>query len=481
MRIRLADALANAGRGVEAARYYREAAKGSPDVPLTPAEVFELERKATYWFASSGYADEGRETLRKMLRRVGIHAPGPKLLGAALLWSELQLMVQVIQLRAPSGNSLRRDHLDRLDVCWDALRAFIMIDPPSGICVLSLNLPLGLRTGEPERAARMLIFYCIGGASIRGATVKKRIPGMMRVCEDLVAKTNSSYLRGFLSFGRAMISFVQGRWAESLEHFRLAEQIFTQECTGVAWELASTRLFTQWTLLYAGRYREMCSASATVSLKARERGNLYLLTSLGTGPQCAGELLAGRPDEALAMLDRSLRQWTQHQDSLQFASGAFLRAWIYLYRDEGAIGLEFLNRQWAALRKHHYLRLSGVRQWLRYSRAQCALATRQIRLAEADAKDLDRDIVPFAGILAKTIRAGCASLRGERDVAMRFLSEAVQEFEAAEMAMMAATARRCLGVLSGNVSLIQEADRAMIAEGVAEPERFTRVFMNGFQ
>ncbi|HVV43565.1 MAG TPA: AAA family ATPase, partial [Bryobacteraceae bacterium] len=93
LRIKLADALANAGRGGEAARQYREAAKGAP-----PAEAAELQRREAYWFAASGHVDEGRESLQKMLDRVGVRLPGPRILGPAFLFAEARILLHGIHL-----------------------------------------------------------------------------------------------------------------------------------------------------------------------------------------------------------------------------------------------------------------------------------------------------------------------------------------------------------------------------------------------
>ena len=62
--VKLAEALGNAGRGPEAARAYREAARGAP-----PAEIFVLERSEARWFATTGHMEEGSESLQKVLRR----------------------------------------------------------------------------------------------------------------------------------------------------------------------------------------------------------------------------------------------------------------------------------------------------------------------------------------------------------------------------------------------------------------------------
>src|SRR6185503_4864687 len=67
LRVKLAEALANAGRGAEAARAYLAAAEG-----LNDAEVLKLERIAAEQFLRSGHIDEGLAVLRTVLKRIGM-------------------------------------------------------------------------------------------------------------------------------------------------------------------------------------------------------------------------------------------------------------------------------------------------------------------------------------------------------------------------------------------------------------------------
>ncbi len=476
LRIQLADALANAGRGVEAARMYREAAKGAP-----PAEAAELERREAYWFAASGHVDEGRDSLQKMLDRVGVRLVGPGILGPAFVLAEARLLLRGIHLDDPPRNEVSEKDIQRLDACWDAVRGFGVIDPPSGFCVMARNLPLALRAGGALAACRMLSYYSVGASSVRGALGRRRVPEILTYCGELAAKADSPYAHAFLSFSHGMAGFLQGNWKESQKHFERAEQVFTQDCTGVAWELATTRLFPLWNLLHMGHYNELRRLAPALRQEGRERGDLYLATSIGSGAHPAAELMAGHPDEAMAMLDEALSKWTRQKYSLQFVTAAVIRTWIYLYKGEGGAALEFLNQQWPVLKKHYYLRLSGPRQWLYFGRAQAALSVGLCSAAERDARRLAGDTTVFAKILAKAVRAGCARIRGIDAECIALLEGAAAEFDATHMSMMAAAARYRLGAVTGNRRLTEETSRAMRSEGVVDPERHAGIFANGFQ
>src|SRR5205823_9741046 len=72
-----------------------------------------------------------------------------------------------------------------------------------------------------------------------------------------------------------------------------------------------------------------------------------------------------------------------------------------------------------------------------------------VRVAEKSARRLDRERTPWTSALARLIRAGVASVRGDAGRAARLLSDAVEGFEAAEMGLFAAAGRRRLGQLRG--------------------------------
>jgi tetratricopeptide (TPR) repeat protein len=484
--VRLADALGNAGRGPEAARAYREAARGAPET-----EVVELERKEAYWFASSGHAGEGREALAKMLRRVDVRIPGPLGRLAGIVLSLLWLRLRGFKFHERQESEIPRRQLDRIDAYWDAARSFGMIDVSAAIYVIPRCLLLALRAGETGRIARVLALHNVGVETYQTPIGGFRIANFKELYAGLAKGTNVPYLNGMFLLSTGMTGFLAGRWRESVRHFQEAERIFSHECSGVAWELASVRIFSLWDLLHAGQYAELCQRAPALSKEGADRGDLYQRVSIAGGVQPICELIAGRPDAALAMLQEALQHWSQSNFNVQTAVAVFIQTWIYLYQGRAAAAWESLGREWPSLERNLHLRLGSARQWLYSARAQTALALASstqdpsalLRAAERDAHHLERDEAPFAHVLATLIRAGCASRRADTRTAIALLDQSVTGFAAADMAMLAAAARRRLGELTGGESgrrLIEESESAMKAEGVVDPVRFTATLANGF-
>jgi hypothetical protein len=106
-----------------------------------------------------------------------------------------------------------------------------------------------------------------------------------------------------------------------------------------------------------------------------------------------------------------------------------------------------------------------------------------LRAAERDARRLDREKRPDCAALAKLTRAGVAALRGNTDLAAALLTEATAGFDAADMALDAAAARRSQGKLLGGEqgrALVAEADSWMSTQNIRNPARMTTMLAPGF-
>jgi hypothetical protein len=404
---------------------------------------------------------------------------------------ELRVLLRGLRFRERTEDEIPKDEIDRVDALWDAVRAFAILDIPMAVYTTARHLRLALNAGERTRIARALTMG-IAGAAVLPVVGRSRALTLQSQLEKLGRDTEAAYIRGALPLTRSFVNFcLEGRWEDSVAGFREAGKIFEEKCADVPWEMSLIRVLSSWGLLYLGRYAELTQWAGLYWRDGEERGDLCQSTWIGGLILPFVEMSAGRPEQALNLMNGSLSRWTHQKYSIQLAASAYVRGWILLYQGEGDAAWKFFHAEWPALRRNLYLHVNGIWQWLVYTRAQSALAAppeaadsgKRLRIAEGDARRLERDRAGYTQPLAQLIRAGIAARRRDSAAAIRLLEAAASGLDECGMSMMAAAARRRRGeLLEGEAgrALVHEAESAMRAEGVGDPVRLTNVFVNGF-
>jgi len=85
--------------------------------------------------------------------------------------------------------------------------------------------------------------------------------------------------------------------------------------------------------------------------------------------------------------------------------------------------------------------------------------------------------------MARLVRAGVAGVRGEGPRAAARLAEAAAAFDAVNMPLYAASARRRLGEILGGdegAAMVADADSLMTGRGVRKPARLAAMYAPGF-
>jgi eukaryotic-like serine/threonine-protein kinase len=485
LQTRLADALANAGRGADAARAYREAGASA-----TGREALDLAHKEAYWSVVSGYAVEGRDALTRFLAGAGLRVPSRRALTARLALVELRLAVRGLRFRPRQESEVPPHLLQRADFAFDASRCFMMFDTPSSVYFITLAVLLALETGERVRIARAIGGKLMGAQAFRSPLAARLLPRLRATFAALLVGDESPYLAGLDAWSSGFLAFFEGRYDDCREDMLRADARFA-ESPGVQWERGVSQTYAEIADAHLGRVSHVLARAQQMVDGSRESGNRFLEHSLGAHPWAFAELGAGRPGRALAIMDASRSHWGELY-TMQCAALLFVRSWAMLYQGRGMDAWRFVNAEWPMIRHNHYLQLHQVWQWAVFVRAQAALAVAEtggdtrslLRRAEKDARALARDrVCRCSPGLAALVRAGVAAQRGTDLVARTYLAEAVRVFGDAHMIALGGAAKRRLAELtvgeSGD-SLMAEADAALLAAGVAEPEHMTRAFANGF-
>jgi serine/threonine protein kinase len=483
LRIALADALANAGRGPEAAREYLAAAAGA-----TVAETFELQRRAAMQFLITGHIDEGLAQLGAVLKEVGMALPGtPGRAIMSLILNRIRLRLRGLHFRPRDPSEVSAEDLTRLEVSWTAAGGLGIIDPIRSAAFQARNLLLALQVGDPYRIGRALALEA-SHLSSAGGRSQRRVSRLVRMIEAIAQRLDSPYIWGGVFIARGIAAYMSGQWKRGGELCDRAADVLRTRCTGVTFELNSSALFSLWSLQFRGEIAELGRRWPLVLKEALERGDRHMVTNLNTLLMSTLRLAADDPEGAETTLRMALGQWTRQGFHIQHNEGFGAEVQIRLYRRDGVGAWNFMETRYVpSLARSHLTRIQKIRTFLYERRARAALAAAAgatgagplLRAAERDARRLDREGMAWSRALAYPIRAGIAAARGDRSRAASLFAEAVIQLEAVDMNLYAAASRRRLGeILGGDEgrAQVERADSWMRQQTIRNPARMADVF-----
>jgi hypothetical protein len=486
LRTRLADALANAGRGLEAAREYQAAAAGA-----NPAAALELRGRAAIQSLISGHIDEGLATLQTVLEAAGLRlARTPRAALLSLLARRLWLRIRGVGFRERDASQVTADQLSRIDICWSVAVGLSIVDTVRAADFQARNLLLALRAGEPYRLARALAWEAAHLANY-GGPAHPRTTRLLRAAGALAGRLNHPHALGLVTLATGIVGYMEGRWHRAREFADRAEAIFRERCTGVAWELDTAHSFSLWSLFFLGEVAEITRRLPTLLQQARERGDLYAATNLGTFVGHVTWLARDDPEGAQRDLGEVMGLWSRQGFHVQHLTGLMGHLQIELYRGAGPAAWEHITAEWPALVGSLFLRVQVVRIFMMNLRARSALAAAARsaspeplwRAAERDARCIERERMAWARPLAQLVRAGIAAGRGNPGGARDLLRDAEVGFRDAGMGLFAAAACHRHGqLLDGEAGRAQvaRANDWMAGQGIKNPSRMTALYAPGF-
>lgn len=479
----LADALANAGCGEQAGTAYLAAADS-----VEAAESLVLRRMAATQFLISGHIDRGLATLRCVLAAVGMKLPeSPRRGLLALVFQRARLGLRGYGFRARPIQEIPACDLAWIDIYHSVATGLGAVDPICAAGFHTRGLLGALRAGEPSRVTLLLALE-IGQIAIAGGTARRRVERLLAKADALSRQLGDPRVDGSVRLSACIAACLQGRWKRAVELGGEAEAIFRQQCTGVAWELNTAQCFPLVGLYWMGQFAELSRRVPLLLEEARRRGNLYALNNAISFS--VPIMAATDPEEAERQLQQSIDKWSHEGFHVQHFYALQGQVMIHLYRGDGPAAWRYVTDQWPALAKSLLLRVQNIRITMHETRARCTLAAAGRgnaaglwQEAICDAEKLESEKMPWAGALAGLIRAAVAAARGENRRARMLLENAVAGFDAADMALYAACARRRLGELIGGdagQALVSNADAWMLAQQIHDPICVTRVHAPGF-
>jgi len=486
LRVRRADALANAGRGAQAAPLLIEAAARAG----APARL-DLRRRAAEQYLLAGHMEEGTQTVRIVLDEVGVRYPRTAAgTVAATVARILPLWLRDMRARQPTGLHLSADELMRIDTCHSMAKGLALVDPIRGLYFAMLSLALALRSGDSHRIA--LERASVGVALVAvGGPLASWARQMILAAREVAEKMQEPYLLGFSTITMAQVCMVDARWREMLDFCDTATTILSQHCRGVTWEMDIARMAAVRALEELGDVREMNRRVEDLLRDAEDRGDLYALVSgfLHRGLCCiAADDLA----EVRDLGRRVLSLWTPGEFQMQHFYVFRLDAYCDVGEGQPRQAWRHVSDTWRTVERSNLLRHCLLRADAHLLRARVALAVAagggserdgMLRQVQRDARVLEREGRADATAHAVFLRAGMAAVRGDRREARALTHKAAEAFTAAGMNLCTALARwrgAALDGESGGGELRSEAERFFATEGIVNPRRLASMYAPGF-
>lgn len=479
LRRALGDVLAQAGRGAEADRAYHAAAAMAP-----AGERLTLQRQAAAGLLKSGHVDEGLAFAREILGAVGMKLPRTRrqLLTASVV-ERTRLRLRGLKFRERSAETVSREQLLRIDVAWSVVRGMGYLDPARLSSVQARNLADALDAGEPFRIARSLAVEAVF-VGIDGVAARARSEKLLDLAQPIANRIGDAFLSGQVAMSRANLKFFCGSWRQACEGFDQVAAYFRDFGRGMSLEIGLCKCAAMLCLFYLGDLPEMAGRDSALRKEAPGHGDIYVLATLGALITPMVYLAADRPKAARAEAMDAMKVWSPQSFLIPHVSELLALAQVDLYEGRALDAWNRITERWDVIEDSLVFRLQIVKIMATHMRGRAALAV----LGQCDAAGYDRGRAhhavrvasatlrrtraPWAQGLAGLLLAGLARRKGQLDRALSLLDRAIEQLDATEMALYAASARRNRGRWIGGdegAILVAAQDEWMRRRGIVNP------------
>ncbi|MHC4830508.1 MAG: ATP-binding protein, partial [Planctomycetota bacterium] len=478
----VAVALANAGRGPEAAEAFLEAATHATH----GGDPLALRCRAGHQLLISGQLEDGRRVMAEVLAQVGERIPPTPLRAlASLLWRRFQLWVRGLGAARRSA-SADPSALQRLEVLRSAAMGLGHVDHVRAADFQARSVLLALRAGGPLEVARALALETIFTA-LQGPAARPRVNRLIAATREAAEASGDVHAKALLKSAQGVAAYyVELRLREAADILGEVAVSF-QALPGASWELANAQLLRLLALRKLGALSEVRRRAPELLRDAERRGDKFTAAMVARRLNVAW-LAADLPEEAEAQLARST--WPTSARSVHFQH--FYELWalgeLDLYRGAATDTLARLRPRFVRQERSLLKRLSIIRTELLWLRARLALAAAiaggadapaLLREAEEAAQRLDREGLPHLSACAGLLRASARAQQGDREGAAAGLAQAGDDATKASLGPLAAAAAWHLARLDQDEERAREAESQLEAMGAKNPARFLQLLAPG--
>jgi serine/threonine protein kinase/tetratricopeptide (TPR) repeat protein len=480
------DALASAGRGLEAAAAYASASARS-----SGTLAVDLQRRMAEQYLLGGRYDDGMKACAQFLAAFGSEFPAtPRsaLLQLVMLRARIALRGHGFKARQPE--QVAQEELAHIDALWSMAKSLATHDVIRGQLFQSRGLLRALAAGEPSRVSRAL--------SAEYVTVVVRSPERHKQAEELLVRAvelarelGSPYALALTHYCRGLGEFAGlCRFAEALDSMAQSLAILRSECRDVGWEMCQSVIISTRCRMLLGDWRALRDVSHECQ-QAAARGDVYLGLVLRGQVLSFLDLVDDRAAEAAAGVEEAFRPIERAPSPLNRFLRELAELKVLLYRGQAAQAL-------AAAATHRkglvdtlllsapVLRLMGNEAAL----LSVLLAIEQkldvkVRLKEAASivSKLERDPAGATGPSSQLGRAAIAHAQGHTQRALAWLERAEVGFAAHHRDPDTAAVRRRRGQLIGGEegrAIVLAAERWFASQGTRNVPAMCRLLAPGF-
>lgn len=404
--VRRADALALAGRSVEAAEAGEAAAEALRAAGADPLDVLELRGKAAGWALQGGAIEAGLTRLRAVLEAHGVGVPAST--GAAM-WASAAGRVRLLLRGLPAADAEPRplDRADRarLDALWAGCTRLAMVDHVLADALAVKAAHAALDAGDPAMLARALGMEGVFETSVGGPMLAARAARVIARAEAFADRAGP-WEQAWKHAMRSTSAWVSADFSAAADEAGAALDAFRTRVRGAWWEVDSAWMYRLSAEAFAGRFADLAAHRAEALAEARGRGDQLLELTCLTGQPALVDILSGAPQEAAARADAAMAAWpvrgftTQHYHHLLAVTEALLAA------GQAGEAHARLEAGWPALERSGILRLEVIRAEMGALRARAAwFGAHDARRVATEATALRRLRVGLGPALAAVLDA----------------------------------------------------------------------------
>ena len=472
------NALANAGRGLEAAEAYRAAAA------LAEGSAREaLLRRAVPHLMYAGAFEEGLALLGRLCRAAGVALPPAGVAGAAqLALARARLRARGLALAKPPKQVDHRT-LETLATTVNGLANCFPL-PAAIACIRYLRAALD--AGDPRHAAMALMLSANTDVRIGrdGPQVERHLARLRELLP-----LEQPQRDGVLGFASGSVLFFRGEHAAARAAFRSALACF-EALPGTIEPCDLIEVYLQLCAHLLGDFREIVQRTPPAMQRMLLHGRVWSGAMMCGPAGMLAWLVPDDPDAALRRIEEVRRRWrtppTPQQPDWLLHAGELI---VLHYRGEHERALELAERRGVALDhpSPHWPRLHDLTPYfVGYAALACmrrARGTRRAELrrrAEQSVRALDRG-PSHRRDLAGPLRAALAYQDGDHASALAWLARVgPQSLAAGREAERAIVRGEIMGGEAG-AALVREGRASLRAEGAENVDALLRTTLAGLR